>query len=163
MVKSQGDGVGRGGGSDKESAGGGREAGLGFGGRGGAEELLDPAVRSGLPLHSRRRSEEEWEVSSGGRGERERSVTPLSPPLSSRPRLLRFRFPPCCGLRRPPLLIGGTFRKWEKDRRECEVLGLGAESGGCSLSVIVDRYVNGILGVEYRKMNKCNDKYKVGR
>lgn len=35
------------------------------------------------------------------------------------------------------------------------MLGLGAESGGCSLSVIVDRYVNGILGVENRKLYKC--------
>lgn len=112
---------------------------MGFGGRGGAEELLDRAMRSGLPLHSRRRSEEEWEVSRGGSGERERSITPPSPPLSSRTRLLRFRFPPWSGLRRPPMLTGGTFREWEKDRRECEVLGLGAESGGCSLSVIVDR------------------------
>lgn len=132
MSQSEGDGVGRGGGSDKESAGGGSEAGLGFGGRGGAEELLDRAVRSGLPLHRRRRSEEEWEVRRGGNGERERSITPS-------PRLLRLRFAPCCGLRRPPLLMGGTFREWEKDLRECEVLGLGAESGGCSLSVIVDR------------------------
>lgn len=140
-------GVGRGGGSDKES-GGGRDAGLGFGGRGGAEELLDRAVRRGLPLHSRRRSEEEWDVSRGGRGERDLSITTPSMPLSSRTRLLRLRFPPCCGLRRPPLLTGGTFSEWEKDRRECEVLGLGAESAGCSLSVIVDRYVNGILGAE---------------
>lgn len=139
LSQGEGDGVGRGGSSNKESVGGGREAGLGFGGRGGAEELLDRAVRSGLPLHSRRRSEEEWEVSRGGSGERDRSITPPSPPLSSRTRLLRLRFPPCCGLRRPPLLIGGTFREWEKDRSECEVLGLGAESGGCSLRVIVDR------------------------
>lgn len=132
LSQSEGDGVGRGGGSDKDRAGGGRVAGLGLGGRGGAEELLDRAVRSGLPLHSRRRSEEEWEVRRGGSGERERSRTPS-------PRLLRLRFPPCSGLRRPPLLMGGTFREWEKDRRECEVLGLGAESDGCSLSVIVDR------------------------
>lgn len=69
LSQGEGDGVGRGGGNDKDSAGGGREAGLGFGGRGGAEELLDRAVRSGLPLHSRRRSEEEWEVSRGGSGE----------------------------------------------------------------------------------------------
>lgn len=67
---SQGEWAGRGRGSDKES-GGGRDAGLGFGGRGGAEELLDRAVRSGLPLHSRRRSEEEWDVSRGGSGERD--------------------------------------------------------------------------------------------
>lgn len=40
--------------------------------------------------------------------------------------------------------MGGTFREWEKDRSECEVLGLGAKSGGCSFSVIVDRYVSGI-------------------
>lgn len=59
LSQSEGDGVGRGGGRDKESAGGGREAGFGLGGRGGAEELLDRAVRSGLPLHSRSRSEEE--------------------------------------------------------------------------------------------------------
>ena len=64
----EGDKVGRGVGSDKERAGGGREAGFGFGGSGGAEELLDRAVRNGLPLHSRRRSEDEWEVSSGGSG-----------------------------------------------------------------------------------------------
>lgn len=139
LSQGEGDGAGRGGGSDKESAGGGREAGLGFGGRGGAEELLDRAVRSGLPLHSRRRSEDEWEVSRGGSGDRERSITPPSLLLSSWTRLLRFRFPPCCGLRRPPLLIGGTFSEWEKDRRECEVLGLGVESGGCSLRVMVDR------------------------
>lgn len=136
LSQGEGDGDGRGGGNDKESAGGGREAGLGFGGRGGAEELLDRAVRSGLPLQSRRRSEEEWDVSRGGSGERDRS-TPPSPPLSSRTRLLRLRFPPCCG--RPPALTGGTLREWEKDRRECEVQGLGAESVGCSLSVIVDR------------------------
>lgn len=67
---SQGEGDGRGRGSDKES-GGGRDAGLGFGGMGGAEELLDRAVRSGLPLHSRRRSEEEWDVSRGVSGERD--------------------------------------------------------------------------------------------
>lgn len=129
--------MGRGGGRDSD--GGGREAGLGFGGRGGAEELLDRAVRSGLPLQSRSRSEEEWEVSSGGRGERERSTTP-----PSTPRLLRLRFAPCWGLRRPPLFTGGTLREWEKDRSECEVLGLGAESASCSFRVIVDRYVNGI-------------------
>lgn len=70
LSQGEGDGVGRGGGSDMES-GGGREAGLGFGGRGGAEELLDRAVRSGLPLHSRRRSEEEWDVSRGSSGERD--------------------------------------------------------------------------------------------
>lgn len=71
MVLSQreGDGAAQGGGNDRERGGGGREAGLGLGGRGGAEELLDRAVRSGLPLHSRRRSEEEWEVSRGGSGE----------------------------------------------------------------------------------------------
>lgn len=68
---SQGEWDGRGRGSDKEKSGGGRDAGLGFGGRGGAEELLDRAVWSGLPLHSRRRSEEEWEVSRGGREERD--------------------------------------------------------------------------------------------
>lgn len=50
--------MGRGGGSDKDS-GGGSDAGLGFGGRGGAEELLERAARSGFPLHKRRRSEEE--------------------------------------------------------------------------------------------------------
>lgn len=135
LSQGEGDRVVRRGGSDKESAGGGSVAGLGLGGRGGAEELLDRAVRSGLPLHSRKRSEDEWEVSSGGSGERERSIT--FSPLSSRTRLLRLRFPPCCGLRRP-LLISGTFREWGKDRRECEVVGLGAESGGCSLRVIVD-------------------------
>lgn len=59
LSHSKGDGVGRGGGRDKDRAGGGREAGFGLGGRGGAEELLDRAVRSGFPLHSRRRSEEE--------------------------------------------------------------------------------------------------------
>lgn len=58
LSQDKGDGVGRGGGSDNES-GGGREAGFGFGGSGGAEELLDRAVRRGLPLYSRRRSEEE--------------------------------------------------------------------------------------------------------
>lgn len=136
LSQAKGNEVVRGVGSDKESAGGGREAGLGFGGRGGAEELLDRAVRSGFPLHSRRRSDEEWEVSRGGSGERERSIPP---PLSSRTRLLRLRFPACCGLRCPLLLTGGTFREWQKDLREWEVLGLGTESGGCSLSVIVDR------------------------
>lgn len=139
MSQSKGDEELRGGGIEKESAGGGRVAGLGFGGRGGAEELLDRAVRRGLPLHRRRRSDEEWEVSKGGSGERERSIFPPLPPLSFRTCLLRFRFPPCCGLQCPPLLIGGTLREWEKDRRECEVLGLGAESRACSLSVIVDR------------------------
>lgn len=118
LSEGKGDEVVRGGGSDKESVGGGREAGLGFGGSGGAEELLEQVVRSGLPLHSRRRSDEEWEVSSGGSGEHERSICPPSTALSSRSRLLRLRFPPCCGLQRPPLIIGGTFREWEKDRRE---------------------------------------------
>lgn len=68
VVLSQGEGDrgGRGRGRDKDSAGG-REVGLG--GRGGAEELLDLAGRSGFPLHSRRRSEEEWEVRRGGSGE----------------------------------------------------------------------------------------------
>lgn len=127
------------GGSDKDSAGGGREAGLGLGGRGGAEELLDRAVRSGFPLQSRRRSEDEWEESRGGNGERERSTTMPSYPLSSWTLLLRLRFPPSCGLQRPQLLVRGTFREWGKDLRECEVLGLGAESGGGSLRVIVDR------------------------
>lgn len=87
-------------------------------------------------------------MSRGGRGERDRSMTPS--PLSSKTRLLRLRFAPSCGLRRPVLLMGGTFREWEKDRSEWEVLGLGAESGGCSFSVIVDRYVNGILRKENR-------------
>lgn len=132
LSQSEGDGVGRAGGNEKDSAGGGREAGLGLGGRGGADELLDRAVRRGFPLHSRRRSEEEWEVRRGGRGERERSMTPS-------PRLLRLRFPPCSGLRRPPLFSGRIFREWEKERRECEVLGLEAESGGCSFSAMVDR------------------------
>lgn len=76
-------------------------------------------------------------MSSGGRGEHDRPMIP--PPRSSSTRLLRFRFPPSCGLQRPPLFSGRTLRECEKDRRECEVLGLGAESGGCSLSVIVDR------------------------
>lgn len=138
LSQGEGDGIGRGGGSDKES-GGGREAGLGFGGRGGAEELLDLAVRRGLPLHSRKRSEEEWDVSRGGSGGQDLSFPPPSTPLSSRTLLLRLRFPLCSGLRRPPLLMGGTFREWEKDRSECEVLGLGAESAGCSFRVIVDR------------------------
>lgn len=139
LSQGKGDRVGRGGGRDSESVGGGRKAGFGLGGRGGAEELLDLAVRSGLPLQSLRRSEEEWDVSRGGSGDRERSMTPPPPPLSSSARLLRLRFPPSCGLRRPPPLSGGTFREWEKDRREREVLGLGAESGVCSLRVIVDR------------------------
>lgn len=76
-------------------------------------------------------------MSKGGSGEHDRSLTSPSTPLSTC--LLRLRFPPWCGLRRPPLLTGGTFREWEKDLRECEVLGLGAESAGCSLRVIVDR------------------------
>lgn len=125
---------------DNDSVGGGREAGLGLGGRGGAEELLDLAERSGFPLQSRSRSEEEWDVSSGGSGERRRSVTPPSPACR-----LRLRFAPSCGLRRPPLLTGGTLREWEKERREWEVLGLGAESAAGSFRVIVDRYVRGIL------------------
>lgn len=87
----------------------------------------------------------------GGSGERDRSKTAPSVPLSSRTRLLRFRFPPWWGLRRPPLLAGGTLREWEKDRRECDVLGLGADSAACSLRVIVDRYVNGILGAKAQK------------
>lgn len=124
LSQAAGDRVGQGGCSANERAGGGREAGFGFGGRGGAEELLDRAVRSGLPLQSRRRSEEEWEVSRGKSGEWEGSIAPPSPPLSSSTRLLRLRFPPDCGLRRPPLLTGGTFKEWEKDRRECDVLGL---------------------------------------
>lgn len=48
-------------------------------------------------------------------------------------------------------MIGRTFREWEKERRECEVQGLGARSGGCSFSVIVDLYVNGILGTKKRR------------
>lgn len=58
LSQDEGDRVWHGGGRDKES-GGGSDAGLGFGGRGGAEELLDRAVRSGFPLHNRKRSEEE--------------------------------------------------------------------------------------------------------
>lgn len=94
LSEARGERVGREGGNDKESAGGGREADLGFGGRGGAEELLDRALRRGLPLHSRRRSEEEWELRGSSGGERERS--PTRP--SSRTRLLRLRFSNCCGL-----------------------------------------------------------------
>lgn len=41
---------------------GGRVLGLGFGGSGGAELELDLAVRRGLPLQSRRMSEEECEA-----------------------------------------------------------------------------------------------------
>lgn len=112
---------------------------MGFGGRGGAEELLERAVRSGLPLQSRRRSEDECDVSRGGSGEPDLSFPPPSIPLSSRTLLLRFRFPLGSGLRRPPLVMGGTFREWEKDRSECDVLGLGAESASCSFSAMVDR------------------------
>lgn len=65
----EGDGIGRGGGKDNDKAGGGRDAGLGLGGIGGAEELLERAVRRGLPLQSLSRSDEEWDVSRGGSGE----------------------------------------------------------------------------------------------
>lgn len=75
----------------------------------------------------------------GGSGEWERPRAAPSGPLSSRTRLLRFRFPPWWGLRRPPPPMGGTLREWEKERSECDVLGLGADSAGCSLSVMVDR------------------------
>lgn len=106
MSQGEGDGVGRG--SDKD-IGGGREAGLGFGGRGGAEELLDRAVRSGLPLHSLMRSEDEWDVSRGGSGQRDLSETTSFPPSSGT--RLRLRFLPCCGLQHLPLLVEGTFRE----------------------------------------------------
>lgn len=112
---------------------------MGFGGRGGAEELLERAKRSGLPLHSRRRSDDECDVSKGGSGEQDLSFPPPSTPLSSRTLLLRFRFPLGSGLRRPLLVMGGTFREWEKDRSECDVLGLGVDSTGCSFNVIVER------------------------
>lgn len=127
-----GEGAGRdsigGGGRERDSAGGGREAGLGLGGIGGAEELLERAARRGLPLQSLSRSEEECEVRRGGRGEQE-----------SARRRLRFRLgTPGPGLPQRPEGVesGRTFREWEKERREWEVLGLAAS--GCSFSVMVD-------------------------